>query len=114
MHRADVPPTRVDLFEPDLDDFDVTANVAFERAEIVIRLWRWFDPSQRCQATALGTRRPIQLNYVDVVWLSRAHDTSSPRRAGAVSHPHRCHPFKGQRRPIKISKFGSWQHLLTC
>jgi len=45
MHRADVPPTRVDLFEPDLDDFDVTANVAFERAEIVIRLWRWFDPS---------------------------------------------------------------------
>jgi hypothetical protein len=88
---------RVGLLVLDFDDFGVTANLAFERAKIVIRLGRGLDPRETCQTTALGTRRPVQLDCVDLVRLSRAHDTSSPLRAGAVSHPHRCHPFKGQR-----------------
>ena len=41
------------LLELDLDDFDATASGTLERAEIVIRLGRGFDPRERCQATAL-------------------------------------------------------------
>ena len=60
---------RVGLLVLDFDDFGVTANLAFERAQIVIRLGRGLDPRETCQTTALGTRRPVQLDCVDVVWL---------------------------------------------
>jgi len=101
------------LLELDFDDLGVTTNLAFERAEIVIRLGRWLDPRETGQTTALRTRRPVQLDCIDLVWLSPAHDTS-PAGGSKIAIPIAAVPSMASDGPIKISKFWSWQHLLTC